>query len=59
MQLINVHIPETAGGVFGELLIKRFGEGLCLHYYQPYDAKWNPISEISASAVALHGHFPA
>jgi SAM-dependent methyltransferase len=59
MKLLSVHIPETAGGLFGELLMTQFAEAVCLHYYHPYDANWNRLSDIPAQTRYLHGHFPA
>jgi ubiquinone/menaquinone biosynthesis C-methylase UbiE len=59
MRLISVHIPETAGGFFGELLVKQFGQVTCLHYYHPYDVNWKQLPEIPATTEYLHGHFLA
>ncbi|HEY9153811.1 MAG TPA: class I SAM-dependent methyltransferase, partial [Opitutaceae bacterium] len=59
MRLISVHIPETAGGLFGELLVKQFAQTTCLHYYHPYDAHWKRLSEIPVTTEYLHGHFLA
>lgn len=59
MRFVSVHIPETAGGLFGELLVKHFGQAICLHYYHPYDVSWTRLPEIPPSAECLHGHFLA
>ena len=59
MKLLSVHIPETAGGLFGELLVKQFNQAICLHYYHAYDASWTRLPDVPPSTECLHGHFLA
>lgn len=59
MTIISIHIPETAGAVFGNLLQGYFGSKICLHYYYPYNGSMLRLEDIPADTECIHGHFLA